>query len=330
MVAAGGVAFVIVALAFAAHTRFAAAKPPFPAPPPCPVAAGGSGVDCGPASAAIRTAGNWQVIQQGRCVDRTRLYFGVHTANGDAPLSLMLDIPPGALAKGGGVRITNGQLALVSGATESLSGQAFVAPGGRSGAFTAHGQDAQGKPDGTTYTGAWTCRAGHTPRHVTQQTSQAHLPQCTQKDLRNAGHSVARDGYGLDCGPGSAIVWVGGRWRVVSPGICGYGGNFVDFGVFDGRYPRGADPHKTLQFHLVGFNLDASAVLRNRLLTGGALGVIDGEIDLPGAHTAPRGRAIVQRGGSGGAFDLNNRGGPTVGWPRADYVGAWACGGPPS
>ena len=66
--AATGVALVIVMLALAAHSGPSApepARPPFPAPPACAIATGASGVDCGPASAAIRTAGHWQVINQG-------------------------------------------------------------------------------------------------------------------------------------------------------------------------------------------------------------------------------------------------------------------------
>jgi hypothetical protein len=327
LVAATAVAAVLFVLALAAHSRSSAPQPAkrtFPAPPACAVAAGGSGVDCGPASAAIRTAGSWQVIDQGSCVDHTRLYFGAHTTGGDAPLSLMLNVPPRALAKGGDVRVTDGQLALVSGRKEPLSGQAVVAPGGNSGAYTVHGQNAEGKLDGNAYTGAWTCRAGHTSQQVKQQTRRARLlPRCA----RNERGFHVHHGYRLVCGPGSAIIWVGGRWQVVSPGICEHRGP-LHFGVVDGAYPDGADPHRALVFPLGPFFTDASA--RSRFLSGGAVAVSDGEIDLPGAHTALSGSMIVQRGGTGGAFDLNNRGGAGVGWPRADYVGAWACGGPPS
>jgi hypothetical protein len=336
--AATGVALVIVMLALAAHTRSSApepTKPPFPAPPACAIATGGSGVDCGPASAAIRTAGGWQVINQGCCIDHTRLYFGVHTTNRDAPLSLMVNMPPEALANGGDAQVTNGQLALVSGAKESLSGQAVVEPGGKSGAFTVHGRDAQGRPDGNTYAGAWTCRAGHTPQHVKPQTPATELPQCTQKEIGRGAHAVGtdsggflvRDGYRLDCGPGSAIVWAAGRWQVLSPGICGMYSRLY-FGIYDGSYPAGKDPHRTLQFY-VGPSYNTPA-LDSLLVHGGRSGVGDGEIDVLGAHEALSGRAIVERGGGGGAFDLNNRGGPSAGYSRNTYVGAWTCGLPNS
>src|ERR1051325_1107992 len=85
VVAGAACCLILAALALAAHTRSSAPEPPnpsSPAPPACASATSGSGVDCGPASAAIRTAGSWQVIDEGRCIDHTRLYFGVHTANG--------------------------------------------------------------------------------------------------------------------------------------------------------------------------------------------------------------------------------------------------------
>jgi hypothetical protein len=319
-VAATGVALVIVMLALAAHSRSSAPQPtkppPFPAPPACAIATGGSGVDCGPGSAAIRTAGHWQVINQGRCINHNRLYFGVHTTNGDALLSLMLDMPPGALATGGDVQVTNGQLALVSGAKESLSGQAAVEPGGKSGAFTVHGRDAQGRPDGNTYAGAWTCRAGHPPKQGTpqQQTPRSQLPHCTQKEVRRSANVfVFRDGYWLSCGPASAIVWAGGRWQVVSPGVCS-DSDYADFHFGIDHHHA----HRWLQF-VTDFAITGPA-LANLIAHGGYAAVPDGEINVLGAHEALSGREIIQRGGGGGAFAL--------GRSRTIYVGAWTCGLP--
>jgi hypothetical protein len=54
-------------------------------------------------------------------------------------------------------------------------------------------------------------------------------------------------------------------------------------------------------------------------------GVIDGGMIVAGMSTAFSGSAIFQRGHSGGAFDLNNRAGPSA-VSRADYVRAWTCG----
>jgi hypothetical protein len=322
-VAAAAIVTVFGVLAIAGHLGSAAsepARPPFRAPPPCGIAADGPGVDCGSASAAIRTASTWHVIKQGRCIDDTRLYFGVHTANGDAPLALILGKPsPGVLAKGGEVQVTNGQLTLASGATESLAGWATVAPGGSAGAFSVQGRDAAGQPDGHRYAGAWTCRAGHAPPHLkVQEAAQAKLPQCTAKQIRGLSGAV-RGGYRLECGPASAIVWAGEHWQVVSPGICfEYDPHF---GVLEGLHSKGLpDAHRTLQFFAGPYFPDTKPA-RN-----GAYGVGDGEIDVLGAHSALWGRVIFQPGGRGGAFDLNNRARPSAA-DRADYVGAWTCGG---
>lgn len=172
MLAAGGVALLVVALTFATHSRSASGEPPFPPPPPCRAAAGGAGVDCGPASAVIHIDGAWQVIDQGRCVDHTHLYFGTHTPNGDAPLSLMLAIPPAMLAKGGDARVTDGRLSLASGAKESLSGRVVIAPGGNSGALTAKGHDSEGHP------GPITSEPGHAGRgHDCQNGTQMRRPR---------------------------------------------------------------------------------------------------------------------------------------------------------
>jgi hypothetical protein len=321
-IVAAGVACCLIlgALALAAHTRSSTpepAQPPFPTPPACAIAAGGSGVNCGPASAAIRIAEGWQVINQGSCINHTRLYFGAHTANDDAPLSLMLDMPSGALAKGGDVRVTNGQLALGSGAKESLSGQAVVEPGGKSGAFTVHGRDAQGKPDGNAYSGAWTCRAGHASQQAaSRQTHQARM--CTREEHQGGSFTLTADGYRIDCGSGSAILWVGGRWQVVFPANCGVGD--LHFGVRTDPLPDRLIVHTE---SIIGAAPESQR----------AQDVIDGDMNLPGTHAALGGRAIFRRGEDGGAFDLNNRGGVSanrggagVGSPRVDYVGAWMCG----
>lgn len=267
------------------------------------------------ASAAIRTTGGWQVIDQGRCVNGTQLSFGAQGTVGDPSLSLMLDIPPTVRATGGYAEVTDGQLVLASGATESLVGRAVIPPGGNGGAFNVRARDARGHPTGPAYAGAWTCQAGHPAQHVT---SQANLPRCTRKEL-DADRGVSRNGYRLQCGPGSAIVWLAGRWQVVSAGNCYYDTG-IYFGIQDGRYPRGADPHRTLWFN---FGFDGT--LQSKLVHGGTSGAWDGEIDLPAAHTAVSGNTIIQPGGAGGAFDLNNRGAQSEGSPRADYVGAWTC-----
>lgn len=311
-VAAAAALIGLVGLALAGHTGSAAsepAMPPLAAPPPCPVAAGGSGVDCGPASAAIRTAGAWQVIDQGRCIDRARLYFGAHTQGGDAPLSLIVEIPQATLVKGGDVRVTDGQLVRASGAKEPLSGLAVIAPGGNSGAFTVHGRDAQGKHDGAIYAGAWTCRAGQASQQASsQQIRRARL--CTHKEP-GAGYTsptAVRDRDRITCGPGSAILWVGGRWQFVFPG--------GDCGSSDLHFHG-----YSLWFHPESLWTDLPFKL--------AQGVSDGGMTVAGTHAAFSGRVIFQPGQVGGAFDLNNRASPSSP-DRADYVGAWACGSPNS
>jgi hypothetical protein len=310
MVAAGGVALLLVALAFAAHTRSAAGDPPYPAAPPCPAAADGSGVDCGPASAVIRVGDDWRVIDQGHCLDHRRLYFGAHGVNGDAPLSLMVEISAAVVARGGYARVVDGQLVLGSGAKRSLVGRAVIPPGGDGGAFSVHAR-ADGKPTGTTYAGAWTCQAGHPAQQATSQQGRQAKP-CTQDNPgADYGSPTGSGSNPVTCGRGSAAVLVNRRWQF----------------VFPAEYCPALGPHFTsnknryLWFH-PGSLIDQS--VPNTL----AQGVSDGEMTVAGVHAGLIGRVIFQPDQEGGGFDLNNRGGPSARWPRRDYVGAWTCAVP--
>jgi hypothetical protein len=323
VIAAVAVALLILgALAIAAHSRAQRVEPgpatrPIPAPPQC--FSGGN--VCGQASAVVRSGGQWQVIRSGRCVGHGRLYFGIDSTTqlAHAWLALMVDIPSGVPAQGGGpARVVDGRVKIVPGVDERVSGTAIVQPGGSSGAFNVHGRDAHGFPDGSTYVGAWTCRAGHPPRSAgATAASTAPPPQCTQQEIQdgaNAGFvfsagAVSRHGWNLDCGPASAVVRAAGRWQLVSAGRC----------VDRGRLYFGASTDRRVPQRSLGFGV---SVPDSMFAHGGPSAVDDGEITIvPGAHAALSGSATVAPKAIGGGFDLYGRG-PDHG----RYVGAWSCG----
>ena len=156
--ALAGVVLVVGALALAAHsrngTRPAASAV---APPHCTklddqnggVVRNGFDVVCGPASAVVRVAGRWQVMNSGRCTERGWMYFGVSTKRDVPHAALSLHFQP--RGRQGWTGAVDGEIETRPGAKEAVSGTATSKPGSAGGTFILHGRA------GGSYLGSWNC-----------------------------------------------------------------------------------------------------------------------------------------------------------------------------
>jgi hypothetical protein len=174
-VASAGLALRIIMLALAAHSRSSAPRPAksSAAPPRCTkadyrnegVVANGFLVECGPASAVVRSDGVTHVIRTGNCgagpgLDSDWNYFGVRSRRAAPHIGFAVHViyRPGDARerRPGRPYPIAGAIEMVPGARESLSGTARFAKGFLPDAtFVLHG-----RTTGRTYTGSWKCGNG--------------------------------------------------------------------------------------------------------------------------------------------------------------------------
>ena len=171
-VATAGAALLILVLALAAHSRSSAPEPAksSAAPPRCTkaddrnegVVRNGFLVECGPASAVVRSGGATHVIRTGNCgagpgLDGDWEYFGVRSRRAVPHIGLTIHV----IYRPGDVRERRpgrpypiaGEIEMLPGARESLAGTAtFPTRLSGNGTFVLHG-----RTTGRTYTGSWTC-----------------------------------------------------------------------------------------------------------------------------------------------------------------------------
>jgi hypothetical protein len=134
-------------------------------------------------------------------------------------------------------------------------------------------------------------------------------PKCSALDTQRHA-TLYTGGYHRYCGPGRAVVRVGGKSFTIEGGNCSGNLNRRSFGVMGyGRPGRG-----------FWFRLEpvVTAAGRSRwFVRPGRVNIMDGEVDLPGWDSFPRpGTAIISKDVKSATFSL---GAP----PR--ITGSWKC-----
>ena len=150
---------------------------------------------------------------------------------------------------------------------------------------------------------AWTA-AGATP------TPPKCSPTDTQREATLTTGTFPRGaGYATFCGPGGAVMELGGRSFTIRGGHCGHAGStrWVAFGVIASG-PLGSGAR--------GFSMVLEPGNRP-----GHVNVIDSIIQVAGLDLSPTGSAVVAKGLKSGTFTLT----PIKGSALTRVTGSWTC-----
>lgn len=141
-------------------------------------------------------------------------------------------------------------------------------------------------------------------------------PKCSPADtqqraiLTTGVFALGRSGYARFCGPGRAVVRLGGKSFTIQDGRCGGQSLSSPRWYYFGLFARGSVPGAR------GF----SVVLKPGDRPG-RVKVIDSIVEVAGRDLAPTGTAIVAKGLKSATFTLVTRG-PA----RTRVTGSWTCG----
>ena len=135
-------------------------------------------------------------------------------------------------------------------------------------------------------------------------------PQCSTLDTQRQA-TLRTGGYDRYCGPGRAVMRIGGKSFTMDSGNCSGAGNGRRFGLLGGGGVRG----KGFSLHLEPV---VAATGRQRwFVWPGRVGIMDWEVQLPGFSSLPhQGTAFISKDLESATFTL---GAP----PR--ITGSWTC-----
>jgi hypothetical protein len=120
--------------------------------------------------------------------------------------------------------------------------------------------------------------AGHSGTDLRRAALVVATPRCTDHD----GHkvNVARDGFTLECGAGSAVIRSEGRWRVLKTGGCP--GSGFDPTMYFGAYTWRHVPHAGLTLHMPSYMHPPS---RNFRINPNSVSAIDGYFETDSTYS---------------------------------------------